>query len=846
MSPGPTFPLSRTLDLSITRRVLDDALPFRLLFEQSPDTLLVLLPDAPRFTMVAATQARYAATHTSAEQTIGRGLFELFPDNPDDAAATGMANLRASLDRVLATRAPDSMAVQKYDIRMPDGTFAVKYWSPRNLPVLSSAGEVLYILHRVEDVTELVLASEAGERLRDRTQAMEREVIHRSRELHDALQQLREANAKLGELDAAKTVFFSNVSHEFRTPLTLMLGPLEDALSDASAPLPPAHKTRVQLAYDSSLRLLKLVNALLDFSRIEAGRMRASYAPRDISQLTAELAGMFQSAVERAGIRLEVDCPRIAEPVFVDRDMWEKIVTNLLSNAFKFTLQGAITVRVREAASSVFVEVADTGVGIPEAELPKIFDRFHRVAGTSGRTHEGTGIGLALVQELVRLHGGSIAATSTLGQGTTFRVELPKGSAHLPEAQVARVAEPHEVRRESAALLAEVDAMAGRAQAPSAPGLQPAGADSSRARVLVVDDNPDVREYMAGLLATRYDVTTAVDGQAALEALTATDTKPPDIVVSDVMMPRLDGVGLVRALRARQATAQLPVVLLSARAGEEATVEGLDAGADDYLVKPFSARELLARVRTHVNLARARKAWMEELERANRELDAFSYSVSHDLRAPLRAIEGFSTALAEDYGSTLEQGAQDYLERIRRNVLRMTVLIDDLLDLARIARAPVAREQVDLSALAAEVVADLRQAQPDRTVDVEISPQLIAHGDRRLLRVVLINLIGNAWKYTSRTAAAHIEIGRADGERDDTFFVRDNGAGFDMAHASQLFTPFQRLHDAKEFEGTGVGLATVQRVIHRHGGRIWATAAPQQGATFHFSLPPGPSGAGSK
>jgi signal transduction histidine kinase len=818
--------------------VQDEVLPFRVLFEQSPDVLLVLLPDAPRFTMVAATRARYEATHTTAEQTIGRGLFELFPDNPDDAAATGMANLRASLERVLATRAPDTMAVQKYDIRMPDGTFAVKHWSPKNLPVLSDTGEVLFILHRVEDVTELVQASEAGELLRDRSNAMEREVIKRSRELHDANQQLRQANAKLGELDAAKSMFFSNVSHEFRTPLTLMLGPLEDALSDASMPLPSAHKERVRVAHDSALRLLKLVNALLDFSRIEAGRMRASYAPHDVGQLTAELAGMFQSAMDRAGIRLEIDCPRSSEPVFVDRDMWEKIVTNLLSNAFKFTLQGTISVRMREGQGSVVLEVADTGVGIPEAELPKIFERFHRVAGTSGRTHEGTGIGLSLVHELVRLHGGSIVATSTLGQGTMFRVELLKGSAHLPEAQLARDPVAHEVRRETAAHLAEISAMARQAQAASSAELPAANGEGTRARVLVVDDNPDVREYMAGLLAARYDVETAVDGQAALEALEAPGTTLPDIVVSDVMMPRLDGVGLVRALRARQATVQLPVVLLSARAGEEATVEGLDAGADDYLIKPFSARELLARVRTHVSLARARKAWMEELERANRELDAFSYSVSHDLRAPLRAIEGFSTALAEDYGSTLDEGAQSYLERIRNNVLRMTALIDDLLELARIARSSVASEHVDLSALSAEIVAELRQAQPERAVIVEIEAGLNARGDRRLLRVVLVNLIGNAWKYSSRAPAAHIAIGRGDGDEDsDTFFVRDNGAGFDMANASRLFAPFQRLHAANEFEGTGVGLATAQRVIHRHGGRIWASAVPHQGATFQFSLP---------
>src|SRR5262249_43606627 len=233
--------------------MVDTALDFRTLFEHCPDVLLVLLPDAPRYTMVAATKARFAATHTTPD-TLGRGLFELFPDNPDDPASDGTAQLRASLDRVLVTRAPDTMAVQKYDIRGPDGTFEVRYWSPKNLPVLSPKGEVLYILHRVEDVTELVRASELGEQLRGRTQEMEREVIKRSRELAAANAELRSANAKLGELDAAKTAFFSNVSHEFRTPLTLMLGPIEEALADRAEILSPGQRARLELAHANALR----------------------------------------------------------------------------------------------------------------------------------------------------------------------------------------------------------------------------------------------------------------------------------------------------------------------------------------------------------------------------------------------------------------------------------------------------------------------------------------------------------------------------------------------------------------------------------------------------------------
>jgi signal transduction histidine kinase len=815
---------------------MPDELDFRLLFEESPDVLLVLLPDAPRFTMVAATNARFRATHTTRD-TLGQGLFELFPDNPDDPAASGTANLRASLERVLATRQPDTMAVQKYDIRGVDGSFEAKYWSPKNLPILSATGEVLYILHRVEDVTELVRASELGDELRDRTRDMEREVIARSHELAEANRSLRDANAKLGELDAAKTAFFSNVSHEFRTPLTLMLGPIEDSLADTVEPLGERQRLRIRLAHDNTLRLLKLVNALLDFARLEAGRMQACFAPLDLGTFTAELAGMFQSAAQTAGIGLRIDCPPLSEPAWVDRDMWEKIVPNLLSNSLKFTLSGEIRVRVSEDDEHVALEVADTGVGIPEAELPRVFERFHRVSGAKGRTQEGTGIGLSLVRELVTLHGGQITVKSAVGRGTTFRVELPKGTGHLPAASLSPTpADPRVGRRDAAAHAVEAARWAPRSE-PKPPSSRGAPATplegSSRARVLVVDDNVDLREYIATLLAPDYDVFTAADGQEALEAV---EVSVPDLVVSDVMMPRLDGFALVRELRAEQRTASVPVILLSARAGEEASVEGLDTGADDYLVKPFSARELLARVRTHVELARTRRAWTLELERANRELDAFSYSVSHDLRAPLRAIDGFSQALAEDCSAQLDARGHDYIDRICRNVRRMASLIDALLELAHISRRDLRSTSVDLSAVAAAVVADLQSAHPERQVSVHIAPGLLASGDRALLQVVLVNLIGNAWKFTARSEQPRIEIGREPAE-EPTFFVRDNGAGFDVQAARRLFAPFQRFHRASEFEGTGVGLATVQRVIARHGGRVWADSAVGRGATFLFSLP---------
>jgi signal transduction histidine kinase len=637
-------------------------LDFRLLFEGSPDVLLVLLPDAPRYTMVAASDSRLAVTH-STRDTLGKGLFEVFNDNPDDPDATGTAKLRASLERVLKTRQPDTMPVQKYDIRGPDGEFQARYWSPKNLPILSPSGEVLYILHRVEDVTELVRASEVGDELRGRNREMEHEVLRRSHELSAALDELRGANAQLAELDAAKTAFFSNISHEFRTPLTLMLAPLEDELAER---LPPSRRQRLETAHRNSLRLLKLVNSLLDFSRIEAGRMQALYVPTDLAALTAELASSFRSAIERGGLTLGVECPPLPETPYVDRDMWEKIVLNLLSNAFKHTFAGRITVRLawREGAAELSVE--DTGIGIAAEELPRLFERFHRVRGAAARTHEGTGIGLSLVRELVHAHGGTISAHSEPGRGSRFVVVIPAGRAHLPADRIGDSGEPPAHGRSAAAYVEEA-----LHWLPTEPGTQAAAADgvlaaapsaagapqpSPRARILWADDNTDMRHYVARLLGASYEVLALPDGQAALEAALAA---PPDLVLADVMMPRLDGFGLLRALRADERTRRLPVILLSARAGEEAAVEGLDAGADDYLVKPFAARELIARVRTHVDMARERREWEHTLEHRVQERTAELAAADRRLQGNverLSLLDRTTRAIGErqDLGSIVE------------------------------------------------------------------------------------------------------------------------------------------------------------------------------------------------
>ncbi|HEY6399780.1 MAG TPA: ATP-binding protein, partial [Blastocatellia bacterium] len=460
----------------------------------------------------------------------------------------------------------------------------------------------------------------------------------------------------LAEIDRAKTAFFSNVSHEFRTPLTLMLGPLEDMLAEGG--LPPPTRERLEVAHRNSMRLLKLVNTLLDFSRLEAGRVEAVYEPTNLAALTVDLAGVFRSAIEKAGLNLIVDCPPLEEPVYVDREMWEKIVLNLLSNAFKFTFEGEIRVTLRRAgrrstgingdtvshgeasltddpiaaarvtAPLVELIVRDTGTGIPAEELPRLFERFHRIKGARGRTFEGSGIGLALVQELVNLHGGAVRVESEIDRGSAFTVTIPLGKSHLPadrveaERMLATTGLRGEAYLEEALRwLPEEDGATGR-QGDGAIGsaerrqiedtVSPRRpvALSPRPKVLLADDNADMREYLRRLLGRRYEVEAVVDG---LSALNAARERPPDLALADVMMPGLDGFELLRELRADERLKTVPVILISARAGEEAVAFGLEAGADDYLVKPFSARELLARVDSVLKLARVRREAQERI-----------------------------------------------------------------------------------------------------------------------------------------------------------------------------------------------------------------------------------------
>jgi PAS domain S-box-containing protein len=772
-----------------------------------------------------------------------------------------------------------------------------------------------------------------------------------------AFEEERRRAQQLAELDRAKTAFFSNVSHEFRTPLTLMLGPVEEMLADGD--LAPDYRDALTMTHRNGLRLRKLVNTLLDFSRIEAGRIEATYEAVDLAEFTAELASVFRAAVDKAGLRYAIDCEDIGEPVYVDRDMWEKVVLNLISNAFKFTLSGEIGVGVRRNGSQATVVVRDTGSGIPASDLPHIFERFHRVEGTQGRTHEGTGIGLALVQELVALHGGWIDVDSTVGAGTSVSVHIPLGHAHLPADRIAS-------SRSLASTAVGADAFVEEALrwVPDVPPESAAVERFGSQCILLADDNADMRAYIRRLLGGRWRVEVVGNGEEALAFLRH---QPPDLVIADVMMPVVDGFALLREMRARAELREIPVLMLSARAGDEARMEGVQAGADDYLVKPFSARELITRVEAQLLRAEVRAieashtrrlttifqhapvaiailkgprhvfefandSYLEiagrpsvigktvrdvfpeledqgiyelldsvyadgkpfiadslrvrmrrrggdtfedvffkfvyqpmpgpsgesegiaivatevtelanarrDAEAASRAKDEFLAMLGHELRNPLAPI---LTALQlmsirDTADATIKERA--VIDRQVRHLMR---LVDDLLDVSRIARGKIelARDTVELSKVVAQAVEMASPLLEERRHNLVLNvPRggLSIHADATRLSQVIQNLLTNAAKYTEAGGQIEIQARRDEGRIE--FSVKDNGVGIAADMLPTVFDLFvqgrQSLDRSKG--GLGLGLTLVRTLVALHGGTVEARSEGiGRGSQFIVRLP---------
>ncbi len=684
-----------------------------------------------------------------------------------------------------------------------------------------------------------------------------------------AYEEERDRAEKLAEIDRAKTLFFSNVSHEFRTPLSLIIGPLTDALEARRG----LHGAQLQLAHRNSLRLLKLVNSLLDFSRIEAGRVEAAYVPTDLGRLTSELASNFRSACERAGLKLQVDCESLSSLASVDRDMWEKIVLNLLSNAFKFTFVGEIEVRLREVDACAELLVRDTGVGISANELPRLFERFHRIEGQRSRTHEGSGIGLALVLELVKLHGGTMGVESAVDRGTTFTVRVPLGATH-------EHADRDEPRQSPASLRADAFVQEALRWLPEGEGADTAVLDNlgdpetasvlrPGSRVLLADDNADMREYVRSLLSSRCDVQTVANGKAALAAIRE---QRPNLVLADVMMPEMNGLELLHEIRIDPLLRDTPVILLSARAGEESRVEGMEAGADDYLVKPFAARELIARVSANLELARvraeattslrelneslARQVEIEVAERMKSEdilrqaqkMEAIGHltgGVAHDFNNLLQVVLGNLDNLKRRMNSSITPSRSDIgqaIEGAMRGAERAAILTQRLLAFSR--RQSLSPQPMDVNRLVTGMSELLR-----RTLGESITIETVLGGglwrtfaDAGELENAVLNLAVNArdampdgGKLTIESANAHLDEVYASEYQEVQpgqyvmLAVSDTGIGMTNEVIALAFDPFFTTKEVGQ--GTGLGLSQVyghqaiqwsrenlQRARRRHDG----------------------------
>jgi len=689
------------------------------------------------------------------------------------------------------------------------------------------------------------------------------------------------------QAEAAMRAFFSNVSHEFRTPLTLLLGSIQETLSDSRTapdgkcahPLTPFQVEQMELAHRNAMRLMKLVNTLLNFSRIEAGHIRAVYEPTDLATLTIELASSFNSAIEQADLRLVIDCPPLPQPVLVDRSMWEKIVLNLLSNAFKFTFTGEIRASLRweegrqrgdrgelAAATSMpfaVLEVQDTGIGISSTELPRLWERFYQVKGAKGRTYEGSGIGLALVEELVKLHGGTIQVSSVEGEGSCFKVSIPTGFAHLPPKPTgssptggliedgwqnpllpSRTTEVMPYVEEALGWLSEEDREGGEDKKDGEDGevnsfLSPSSSlsplsRSCKPRILLVDDNADMRGYLKRILRERWQVETAANGAIALSLI---QQQPPDLVLTDVMMPELDGLQLLRALRSDPQNQSIPVILLSARAGEEATVEGLEAGADDYLIKPFSARELVARVQTHLQLVRLRQE-----RSADRFKNEFLLTITHELQAPLTAILGWSRLLQTQALNRATMARA--LSTIERNAMVEAKLVKDLLDVSSIlsGNLRLKTQLVDLVALVQTVTTTMQAGAEAKSIQLVETISNIAHfsvlADGERLEQVITHLLSNAIKFTPEGGQVNICLERLDADVQIT--VSDTGVGIAPDFLPYVFDRFTQAEVPSRHSpgGLGIGLVLARYLVELHHGTIAvASQGEGRGATFTIKLP---------
>jgi signal transduction histidine kinase len=535
---------------------------FRALFESAPGLYLALAPDPPRYTIVAVSDAYARATMTTRDGIVGRGLFEVFPDNPDDPAATGARNLAASLDRVVSRREPDTMAVQKYDVRRPDdvgGGFEERWWSPMNSPVLGPARELRYIIHRVEDVTEFIRLKQARAEQQQRTaelegrmDQMEIEIFQRAQEIQEANRELQRARLVAEAASAAKTEFLSSMSHELRTPLNAILGFAQLLERDRKRPLDERQLERLGYVLRGGEHLLRLIDDVLDLSRIEARRTMISLGPVDLESVIREVVTTLEPMAARAAIALELPVmPADAPRVIADRTRTVQILSNLGSNAIKYGRPGGhVRVAVTVAAHALRVAVIDDGIGIPLDKRARIFEPFQRAGQETGPI-EGTGIGLTISKRLVELMGGRIGFASEVDRGSEFWIELPRHA--------------------------------------EAPAVAP-GAVQPPAKVVYVEDNARSIAFMHDLIGELPDLQllTAPTAELGLELVRA---HRPRAVILDVNAPGVDAAAALQRLRELTTAQHIPVIGLTEAPARDRP-PGEAQGYYRYLTKPVNVAEL--------------------------------------------------------------------------------------------------------------------------------------------------------------------------------------------------------------------------------------------------------------
>jgi len=979
---------------------------FRALFEACPGLYLVLLPNSPDFTIVAASNAYLHATKTKRENIINKGIFTAFPDNPKDPNATGVRNLRTSLERVVVSKTFDVMAVQKYDITRPEyegGGFEEKYWSPTNTPVLGDNQEILYIIHRVEDVTELIHLKQKGleqEKTREEeVQRKELEILARAKEREDAHSsgqlariilermyqfvalfdadgrfleinkpaldgsglpksevlghylwevspwkvsednpkkvhnaflkatkgefvreelelwagaggtqkitidfslipirdeqgkiayylgegrnitekklaeaeierkniQLNQLNERLKALDQLKTQFFANVSHELRTPLTLILGPAEKVREDEN--LTSEQKQELEVIIRNGRLLLKHVNDLLDVARLEAGKITPSYVKFNLSMLIKSMASNFEGLARDKHIDFNLEVVDLA--LEADPNMVQRVLLNLISNAFKFTPKGGcIRILATCQDEEVLISVKDTGQGVAIELRESIFERFKQGEDPMTKSFAGTGLGLAIAKEFVELHQGSIAVSGDPGQGAIFTVRLPlKAPAHVVlTKEVDTTAYVNQVVQS----LAEFKEISKEIK-------QPSKLQSSRGLVLVVEDNADLNRFLTDILSSEFNVECAFDGE---EGLQKAISLKPDLILSDIMMPKMSGDQMVAEIRKLPELDVIPVMLLTAKADEQLRIQLLKGGAQDYVLKPFFSEEILARVNNLVAIKRVREHLQQDLESTEKDLqvlarevsknrgqlkakadeleklnvmlqdsihvrDEFLSIASHELKTPVSALKLQLEMVDRKIKPQVNQmpsveALKKSFEMSLRQVDIFVNLINNLLDVSkiRLGRMVLEPELFNLSSVVKETFEGFSAQFSFAKCHAQLMMEedIYVEWDQMRIKEILANLFSNAVKYAPGKPVK-VSVNCCSDQKAVILTIEDQGPGIARGSQGKIFERFGRTSPPTHTSGMGLGLFIVRNLVEAHQGTIRLESDEGRGTKFIVEIP---------